>query len=235
MIEQAMIFAAGLGTRMLPLTTKVPKPLIKINNKSILLNNIEKLVEASFENIVVNAYHLSDQIVSEVKDYYPRVKVVIENERLETGGGLLNAIKKGLFDFKKDVLLMNGDIYWKNNNYNSLNRIIKLWNPKEMDMFLCLKRKNQFFGYDGPGDFCLLDESYDYSRLDKSNDLLYVFTGLQIIRQKIIRNKKKKIFSMKELIVDSLKKKKLFGYSDENDWFHISTSKDLKSFIKNYK
>ena len=70
---------------------------------------------------------------------------------------------------------MNGDIYWKNDNYNSLNRIIKLWNPKEMDMFLCLKRKNQFFGYDGPGDFCLLDESYDYSRLGKSNDLLYVF------------------------------------------------------------
>jgi len=209
--------------------------LIRINGKSILINNIEKLIESNFKNIVVNAFHLSDQIANEVSKYYPHVKVIIEEERLETGGGLLNAIKKDLFNLERDILLMNGDIYWTNDNYKSVDKIIKLWTPQKMDMLLCLKKKNDFFGYDGPGDFDLSNTSYDYSRLEKNKNLLYVFTGLQIIRQKIITNKKKKVFSIKELIIDSLEKKKLFGYLDKNQWFHISTYKDIEKFAENYK
>ena len=93
MISQAMIFSAGLGKRMLPLTESTPKPLIKINNKSLLKNNIEKLIESKFRNIVVNAYLHSDKIINETK-MFESVKVIVEAERLETGGGLLNAINE---------------------------------------------------------------------------------------------------------------------------------------------
>ena len=96
MIEESMIFAAGLGKRMFPLTRKLPKPLIKINNTSILKNNIEKLLKCDFSNIVINTYYLPKKIINEVKEYDDRVKVVVEKERLETGGGLLNAIKKNI-------------------------------------------------------------------------------------------------------------------------------------------
>ena len=109
-----MIFAAGLGKRMLPITSSLPKPLIKINNKSILKTNIEKLLKVGFKKIVVNAFHFPEKIKTEVKDYYPTVEVVIEKERLETGGGVLNAINKDYLEGKEPLLLINGDIIWVN-------------------------------------------------------------------------------------------------------------------------
>ena len=87
MINEAMIFAAGLGKRMRPLSLNRPKPLIKINNGSLLSNNINKLVKSKIKNIIVNAYHHPQKIVEETKNYSKQVRVLVEKERLETGGG----------------------------------------------------------------------------------------------------------------------------------------------------
>ena len=105
MTKGAMIFAAGLGKRMLPLTNKLPKPLIKVRRKSMLKNNIEKLLDAEFKNIVINAFYYPQKIMDEVKSYTPIVKVIVEEERLETGGGLLNAINNGSFDLSYPIIL----------------------------------------------------------------------------------------------------------------------------------
>ncbi len=233
MISQAMIFSAGLGKRMLPLTESMPKPLIKINNKSLLKNNIEKLIKSKFRNIVVNAFHHSEKIVNETK-MFKSVKVIVENKRLETGGGLLNAIKEKYFLENTPIVLLNGDIFWYDKNYKSIDKIISLWNPEEMDMLLCLKRKDDFFGYNGNGDFDLKSGNSSSSKLEKNKNPLYAYTGLQIIKQNIIKNTKKKCFSLKEQIFRSLENKRLFGYIDENEWFHIGTVKDLKDFKENY-
>ena len=233
MISQAMIFSAGLGKRMLPLTENIPKPLVKINSKSFLKNNIEKLIESKFRNIVVNAYHHSEKIIKETK-MFKSVKVIVEAERLETGGGLLNAINKKYFLENAPIVLLNGDIFWYDNNYKSIDKIISLWNPNKMDMLLCLKRKEDFFGYHGNGDFDLQRDNCLSSILEKNRNPLYAYTGLQIIKQDLIKNTKKKYFSLKEQILQSLEKKKLFGYIDENKWFHIGTLEDLKKFKEKY-
>ncbi len=233
MISQAMIFSAGLGKRMLPLTESMPKPLIKINNKSLLKNNIEKLIESKFRNIVVNAYHHSEQIIDETK-MFKSVKVIVESERLETGGGLLNAINEKFFRQNAPILLLNGDIFWYDKKYKSIDKITSLWNPNKMDMLLCLKKKEDFFGYNGNGDFDFKSDNDALSKLEKNQNPLYAYTGLQIIKQDIIKNIKKNCFSLKEQILITLEKKKLFGYIDENQWFHIGTVKDLKRFKENY-
>ena len=232
MISQAMIFSAGLGTRMLPLTENIPKPLVKINNKSLLKNNIEKLIASKFRNIVVNACHHSDKIISETK-MFESVKVIVETERLETGGGLLNAINEEYFWKNTPIVLLNGDIFWYDKNYKSIDKIISLWNPNKMDMLLCLKRKEDFFGYNGNGDFDLQSDNELVSKLEKNQNPLYAYTGLQIIKQDIIKNIKKNCFSLKEQILLSLEKKRLFGYIDDNQWFHIGTVEDLKKFKEN--
>ncbi len=233
MINEAMIFAAGLGKRMYPLTKDKPKPLVKIKNKSILKKNIEKLIENNFKNIIVNAFHYPEQIKDEIKKY-SSVKIIIEKDRLETGGGLVNAINENYFEEDSPIILLNSDIFWENKSYNSLEKIKKLWNPNEMDMLLCLKEKEDFFGYDGHGDFGLINPDKCPSQLRKAKINPYAYTGLQVTKQEVFKNIKKKYFSIKDKIFESLEKQKLFGYIDQNPWFHIGTINALEDFRKNY-
>ena len=113
-INEAMIFAAGFGKRMLPLTIKTPKPLLKINNKSIISYQIERLLELNFKQILVNGHYLFNELNKQLKIYSPYVKVIYEEEILETGGGLLNLLKKKKFmNLESPKLLINGDIFWQ--------------------------------------------------------------------------------------------------------------------------
>ena len=102
----AMILAAGFGKRMLPLTKKIPKPLITINNISLLKNNIDFLFKIGCTNIVVNTHYRHELIINFVKQNYKSSNVTVsyENEILDTGGGVKNAIS--LFDEKK-ILVTN--------------------------------------------------------------------------------------------------------------------------------
>jgi MurNAc alpha-1-phosphate uridylyltransferase len=155
MIKQAMIFAAGMGKRMLPLTETTPKPLVKINQDSLLVNNIKKLIKSNFNSIVINTFHFPEKIIAEVKDYKNHVKVVIEEERLETGGGLLNCLKKKNLSWESPILLLNSDVYWIDNFHSTIELILENWNPEFMDLVLCMKKKKEFYGYSGKGDFNL--------------------------------------------------------------------------------
>ena len=227
-INEAMIFAAGFGKRMLPLTINTPKPLLRINNKSIISYQIERLLELNFKNILVNGHHLFNKLKDELKIYSPLVKVIYEEEILETGGGLLSLIKKKKFkDPISPKLLINGDIFWKRKKNCPIEMIIKNW-KKRMHLLLVLKNKCEVLGYKGKGDFSLENEKKKISRILKNsvnND--YMFTGLQIINPNIIEIKRKK-FSIREVFFESILKKKIYGFVDDNDWFHISNPNDLK-------
>ena len=111
-INEAMIFAAGFGKRMLPLTKNTPKPLLRINNKSIISYQIERLLELNFKNILVNGHHLFNKLKDELKIYSPLVKVIYEEEILETGG-IVKFNKEKFKDPISPKLLINGDIFWK--------------------------------------------------------------------------------------------------------------------------
>ncbi|MEE2694825.1 MAG: sugar phosphate nucleotidyltransferase [Pseudomonadota bacterium] len=232
MINEAMIFSAGLGTRMLPLTRTTPKPLIKINKKSILVNNIEKLLKAGFRNIVINAFYFPNKIHEEVKSFYPKVKVIEENERLETGGGLLNAMKKNFFKKKAPIVLINGDVFWINKEHQTLDKMRNLWDSKKMDILLCLQKKKELCGYQGNGDFDLSNSNKGIGRVLLRKNPEFVFTGLQIINPVIMKSIRKKVFSTKELIFSSINEEKVFGYIDNNPWYHIGTINDLENCRK---
>ena len=144
-------------------------------------------------------------------------------------------IKKKSFNTNSPLLLLNGDIFWENKVYNSLDKIRKLWDPGKMDILLCLKKKRDFFGYYGSGEFQMKKSTKKASALYVEKNCSYAFTGLQVVKQEIITKKRKKIFSLREQIFDSLDKKKLFGYLDENPWFHIGTKDDLIRFREKLK
>jgi MurNAc alpha-1-phosphate uridylyltransferase len=228
-INEAMIFAAGFGKRMYPLSTKVPKPLLKVNGKPIIFYIIENLINLNFKNIVINTHHLSDKFHDELKPFSNIVKIVFEEEILDTGGGFLNAIKRNYFyNIKSPKVLINGDVLWKKTSNSPLKNILRNWNEEKMDLLLCLIKKRYFFGYKGKGDFNLEEPQKEISRLKLEWQKDFVFSGLQIVKPRLLQEKNEKKFSMREIFFSNIEKN-IYGINDKNEWYHISEPDDLKN------
>ena len=194
-INEAMIFAAGFGKRMYPLSKKVPKPLLKVNGKPIIFYIIEDLINLNFKNVVINTHHLSEKFHDELKPYSSTIKIVFEEEILDTGGGFLNAIKRNYFyDLKSPKVLINGDVLWKKTTNSPIQNILKNWNEEKMDLLLCLIKKRFFFGYKGKGDFNLEEPQKDISRLNFDQQKDFVFSGLQIVKPRLLQEKNELIW-----------------------------------------
>ncbi len=233
-INEAMIFAAGFGKRMLPLSEKIPKPLLSIKKKPLIFYIIEELISLNFKNIVVNCHHLPNQIIDRLKIFSPLVTVTVEKKILDTGGGISRAIKMNYFkNLDQPILLINGDIFWTKAKESPIKNIIKNWNQKKMDLLVSIKKIEDFYGYKGKGDLEVLEKGKKLSKIKFYTGKDFVFTGLQIIKPKLITDIKKEKFSMREVFFSE--KKIIYGTVDENEWYHISTPNDLKLINKNFK
>ena len=108
----ALIFAAGLGTRLAHLTKEIPKALVEVNGKPMLLHAIEKVISIGVNRIVINMHHHAEKIEAYVSTLkFEGVEILLSDERgelLETGGGLIKA--GPLFDLTKPVVLYNSDV-----------------------------------------------------------------------------------------------------------------------------
>ena len=220
-ITQAFIFAAGRGERMRPITDSIPKPLVKINNKELIDYIIEKLDKIpEIEKIIINGFYLADQIESHIKKLNNR-KIIFskEVEKIETGGGLVFAQDK--IDFNKPLLMFNSDVLCQEDE-SDIKRICDNWDPENHDILLGLKKIEDFSGYDGKGDF-----DFDSGRLFKKigKTMSHVFTGIQIINPKIIKNAPEKCFSMSYFynaaISNTGELNRVNGIEMKNKYFHV--------------
>ena len=155
-ISQAIILAAGFGTRMQPLTFNTPKPLIKINNKPIIFYILEELRKNNIKNCFINTHYLSEKIEEYIYTYKKKnssmnIKIIKETEILETGGAIKNIKDK---DSTKPIIVINGDsIIIPNNSKNFLADLIKNFDPNKMDFLLLLDNIKKSICYSGKGDF----------------------------------------------------------------------------------
>ena len=131
------------------------------------------------------------------------------------------------------ILLINGDIYWTKTKESPIKNIIKNWNSKKMDLLVSIKKIKDFYGYKGKGDLEVLEKSKKLSKIKFYTGKDFVFTGLQIIKPKLVVEIKKEKFSMREIFFSETKI--IYGALDENEWYHISTPNDLKLINKNLK
>ena len=139
-MRQAMILAAGLGTRLKPLTDTMPKALVPVSGRPLLDINIRRLMEQGYDRFVVNIHHFAQQIIDFVKeqDYAPLVHFSDETDQLlETGGGLKKA--QGLFRDDQPILIHNVDIL-DNVNYDWFARQHQ---PDEDAVLLVSQRKTK--------------------------------------------------------------------------------------------
>lgn len=213
----AMILAAGLGTRMRPLTEKTPKPLIDVSGRSMLARVFDHLDRTNVIRRVVNIHWLGDLIVRSLKD---RADVVFSDESealLETGGGVRRALPLLGHD---PFYVLNADIVWTDGAEASLVRLARFFDPERMDALLLLEPLDRAFGYDGKGDF--FQEEDGRLRRRASDEIApFLFAGAQILHPRLFEGAPDGAFSLNLLYDKAAASGRLFGLAHDGDWYHI--------------
>ena len=217
-IKYGMILAAGLGKRMQPLTLKTPKPLLEINNYTLLERAINLLIGHGVQEISINVHYLPDQIKSFINRKNFKVKISISNEEnllLDTGGGVL----KGTQNFGDNpFFVINPDTVWGKHYLAELKslEVIYLKNNKPT---LLLVNKKLSIDPSFKGDFNLNNE-----KITKDSENQFIFTGLQIINRSIFTNEKSEVFSLNKVWDKLIKDKNLLGLESNQKFYHLNTS-----------
>lgn len=222
-ITRAIVFAAGKGMRMRPLTLTTPKPLIKVGGKAMLDWALDQLDKAGVTDAVVNASYLAQQIVDHVAPRQsPHVRISLEEgEPLETGGGVVHA-----FEHLKQApfFAMNSDVICLDGATPMLTRLQQAWNPEKMDVLLLLCPTEKARGYHGVGDFFLEADGTLRMRRDEPR-APYVFTGSQILSPHLFENPPAEIFSLnlfyRALSHPETNQPRAYGLVHDGEWLHV--------------
>ena len=234
MIKEAMILAAGFGKRLNPLTKNCPKPLLNIGKETLLSNTLKFLEKHGVKKVFINVHYLSEQIVDYLNNnkFNLNINIIKEEEKiLDTGGGILNAIK---YFSREPFIIINPDTVWNSNYLNILKEMDKFFHKnKTSKCLLLLVNKKKSFDKNLDGDFNL---SNNLISKKESGSLKYIYTGLQIANPDIFLNSKKKIFSINEIWDLLIQKNELHGIESSSDLLHVSTLSIYKKLTKkNFK
>jgi len=217
MIKHGMVLAAGLGKRMQPLTFKKPKPLLEINNISLLERAINLLIKSGVKEISINVHHLPEQIEKFIREKKFKVEVNISKETdalLDTGGGILEATK----NFNDNPFyVINPDTLWGDKYIDEVKKLEDSYSKNKKPTLLLVNKKLSF-DESFKGDFNLTN--YQISR-DEKNE--FIFTGLQIINRSILTSENSKVFSMNKIWNDLIMNKELYGIESSLKFYHLNT------------
>jgi|TARA_B100001964_G_scaffold149657_1_gene164841 MurNAc alpha-1-phosphate uridylyltransferase len=223
----AMILAAGYGKRMLPLTNKIPKPLIKVNNISLLKNNIDFLYKIGCKKIVINTHYKHNLISDFIQKNYTNHNVKISHEKniLDTAGGVKKAMK--LFD-DDSIVVTNCDIFWKRENEIDVTSLINNFDSKEECRLLLVEKEKAHGLINKVGDFSL--NNNHVKRWELRDQILY-YSGFQMISLNILNNFTMRKFSFNDVWDLQIKKNSLYGNLMFSNLYHIGDKSGLKAAI----
>ena len=223
-INTAFILCAGFGKRLNPLTLDTPKPLIELNNITVLETCINLIESLGIQQIIINTFYLKDQIHSFINGnkFRSKISIIEDGDKiLDTGGGINNMMKH---TSEENVLIFNPDTIWKKNYTNEIIEMEKLYFSKQIKNILLLVKKELSFDKNLSGDFDLTD-----NLIIKNNDRKFIYTGCQIINKKLLSDYKDKNFSISNVWNDLIKKKELYGFETTKEFHHLT---DLETFKK---
>jgi N-acetyl-alpha-D-muramate 1-phosphate uridylyltransferase len=217
--QAAMVFAAGLGTRMRPLTDVTPKPLVCVNGKSLIDYTLDDLASVGVERAIVNLHHLADQIETHLAAR-AAPRIVLSDERallLDQGGG----VKKALAELgDAPFFICNTDAFWRDAGADNLRRLAALWRPEEMDVALLLAPTKGGVGVDWDGDF---DLAADGRILRRDGAKPYVYSGVGIVKPQLFANVAEDVFRLAPFFFEAGVKGRLFGVVGDGLWLHVGS------------
>lgn len=219
--KRAMILAAGLGTRMRPLTNDRPKPLIEIRGKALIDHAIDRLVAAGVTMIAVNVHYRADMLTAHLaKRTDVEIHILEEKETLlGTGGGVFNALP--LFG-DEPFFVHNSDSIWVEGFGSALDRMIARWDPEAMDCLLLMASLVTAIGYEGPGDF-LMDADGRLSRVPENRLSPFAYPGVHIAHPRLYAGAKPGVFSINPYWDRAIEQGRLFGTRLDGVWIHAGT------------
>ena len=222
-INSALILCAGLGKRLNPITLKTPKPLLLINNKTILEKCINLIIKLGIKKIYLNTFYLGEQISNFIKSKnFPINIQIIDDGKdiLNTGGGILNMINNSSDD---DYLIFNPDTLWSENYTNEIKNMCNFYFSNKLSNILLTVDKELSFDKSFKGDFRLRN-----NLLEKANKNNFIYIGCQILNRNLFKNLKVENFSISEIWNELLKKNELNGFESFNKFFHLTNLETFK-------
>jgi MurNAc alpha-1-phosphate uridylyltransferase len=217
--KTAMVLAAGLGTRMRPLTDDRPKALVEVGGRALIDHLLDRLGAAGVERAVVNVHWFADRLEAHLAKRTAPPAIVISDERaelLETGGGLKRA--RPLLG-EEAVFVANIDSIWRDRG-DALSRLAALWNPETMDAALLLADREGSVGFDGAGDFFLEPDGRLAFR-GAAACAPFAYMGVHICRPDYVRQEPDGPFSLTPLWRRSADAGRLYGCRLDGDWMHV--------------
>ena len=217
----AMVLAAGLGTRMRPLTDTMPKPLVKVAGKPLIDHVLDRLASAGVEKAVVNVHHFAEQLIEHL-GRRPRPQITISDERgllLGTGGGVRKALPKlG----KAPFFHINSDTIWIDGVRPNLARLAGAFDPAAMDALLLLSPTAGSIGYAGRGDFAMAQDGR-LTRRGEQDVAPFVYAGAAILLPSLFVHAPNGEFPLTEMFERAAEKGRLYGLRLEGLWMHVGT------------
>ena len=217
MIKHGMILAAGIGKRMQPLTLKTPKPLLEINNSSLIERAINLLIDYGVQEISINVHYLAEQIETYISKKNFDAKIYISNEKdllLDTGGG----VKEATTQFKDSpFFVINPDTLWNKKYLEEVKKLEEIFYKNSKPSLLIVNKKLSL-DTSFAGDFNLINET-----ISKDKENQFIFTGLHITCRNFLTTEKSKVFSMNKIWNDLIKKNNLYGMESKQKFYHLNT------------
>lgn len=219
--HRAMVLAAGLGTRMRPLTDAIPKPLVQVGGVTMLDRMLDRLAQAGVETAVVNVHYRADQIERHLQSR-SQPHIVISDERREllgTGGGVVKALPLlGNAPF----FHVNADTLWIDGVKPNLTRLAQAFDPGATDALLLLAPSSGSIGYEGRGDYAMAPDGL-LRRRGERDIAPFVFAGAAILTPSLFRDVPEGEFALTRLFDRAEAAGRLHGLRLEGLWMHVGT------------
>ncbi len=222
--HSAMVLAAGLGTRMRPLTDRTAKPLLPLGGRALIDHSLDRLAEAGVQTVVVNAHWQADRVAAHLATRkHPRTLLRREATLLDTGGSVKAALDLlGSAPF----FVVNGDAFWVDGPRPALARLVAAFDPAEVDGVLLVHRSFQVRADVGFGDFAL--DPWGIPRRRGEREVVpYVYAGLQLIAPSLLIGTPDGTFSMNRAWDTAMAAGRLRAVVHDGLWFHLSSPADL--------
>jgi len=227
-INTALILCAGFGKRLNPLTIQKPKPLLEVNDITLLENTINLIKNLNILNVKINSFHLKNQIKNFVskKKFNLNIEIIEDgNVILDTGGGILNLIKESK---EKNFIVFNPDTVWNLNYTKTIKEMQNFYFENQIQNLLMVAEKNKSFDKRFKGDFEL-----KINQLSKEKINNYIFTGCQIINKDLFSSFENTAFSISKIWDDLIKDNKLYGFESLNEFVHVTDLEIYNKLVKN--